>query len=272
MSDFDDDRDPDPAETRHVLRQVAEYRRLRDAVRKKAMGSILSGALMLAIWYFLDGQFNRWTAFSIIYLSLALLEVCVGLLNRLWPSAEGLLLDGLVLLTFAASSLVRQYLAWQMFGNRAVNPALLLFGGLWAYQGLQTVRGYFRLRASLPARPTREHLRWFDDLVRDLRHADPRDDASALAVPTDPFLTGKLLGDNAFFLDPHGHVLIAAREDVSLERVESGDPERPPRGYLSVDGAEYPPFKLSEANWNNYVAWKREGGEDPLASEETPAG
>lgn len=271
MSDFDD-RDPDPAETRHVLRQVAVYRDLRNSVRKKSTGNLIFGGIMLAVWQFAIPDPLKFAPFGIVYLALAMLEFCVGLLNRLWPTAEGILLDGLVLFAFGLWNVARFALVWVKVLPGPASPVLGVFGLFWLFQGAQTVRSYFQLRASLPARPTNEHLRWFDDLERELRHADPRDDASALAVPTDPFLTAKLLGDNAFFLDPNGHVLIAARADVSLERVESGDPERPQRGYLSIEGVEYPPFKLSEANWNNYVAWKREGGEDPLATAQTPAG
>lgn len=256
---------PDPYETRQVLRQVAAYREVCESVRRKSTGSLVFGGVMLAIWYFLDGQRGNWSPFSIIYLSLGLLEVSVGLLNRIWPSAEGILLDGLVMLAFAGSNLVRQYFAWKMFGQVGISPVLLVFGVIWLLQGIQTIRSYFQLRRAMPATPTREHLRWFDGLVRELRDADPRDDPKAVAFPTEPFLTGKLLGDTAMFLDQSGAITITVRQDVTLERVESSDPERPPRGYLSIDGSEFPPFKLSDANWNNYVAWKREGGEDPLA-------
>jgi hypothetical protein len=269
MTDADDLRDPDPSETRHVLRQVAVYRDLRNSVRKKSTGNLIFGGIMLAVWYFGIPDPMKFGPFGLVYLALAMLEFCVGLLNRLWPTAEGILLDGLVLLAFGLWNIARPALIWLKVINGRIDPVFALFGLFWLYQGVQTVRSYFQLRASLPARPTAAHLRWFDDLVKELRHADPRDDASALALPTDPFLTAKLLGDNAFFLDPNGHVIITARELVTLERVEADDPERPPRGYLSVEGAEYLPFKLSEANWSNYVAWKREGGEDPLATPPT---
>lgn len=269
MSDFDD-RDPDPAETRHVLRQVAVYRDLRNSVRKKSTGNLIFGGIMLAVWQFAIPDQLKFAPFGLVYLALAMLEFCVGLLNRLWPTAEGILLDGLVLMAFGLWNAAREGLVWFKVLPGRINPVLGLFGVFWLWQGVQTVRSYFQLRAALPERPTAAHLRWFDDLERELRHADPRDDASALALPTDPFLTAKLLGGNAFFLDPNGHVIITARELVTLERVESDDPERPPRGYLSIEGTEYPPFKLSDANWNNYVAWKREGGEDPLATDDSP--
>lgn len=264
MDDYNDP-PPDPHETRSVLRQVAAYRELCNTVRRKSTGSLIFGGIMLAVWYFAIPDMAKYTPFGIVYLALAMLELCVGLLNRFWPTAEGILLDGLVLIAFGLWNLARQALVWQNVLPGPVNPVLALFGMYWVFQGFQTSRSYFQIKRAFPATPTAEHLRWFDGLVRELRRADPREDNRELALPTEPFLTGKLLGDTAFFLDPPGNVIIAAREDVSIDRSESDDPERPPRGYLSIEGVEFPPFKLSDANWNNYVSWKREGGEDPLA-------
>ena len=265
MDDDDDLREPDPDELRLVLRQVAAYRDVNNSVRKKSTGSLIMGGILLAIWYFAIQ--DKFTLFGYIYLALALLEFCVGILNRFWPTPEGLLLDGVVLLAFGLWNAIREGLIWQGLLPGRRSPVFAFLGLYWAFQGMQTIRSYFQLRKAMPARPTAEHIRWFDGLVRELRDADPREDAKAVAFPTDPFLTGKLLGDTAFFLDPAGSVTITTRRDVDLERVVPDDPDRPPRGYLTIEGHEFPPFKLSDANWNNYVAWKREGGVDPLERE-----
>jgi hypothetical protein len=259
---------PHPHEVRTVLRQVSAYRRLCEQVRRKSTGSLVFGGIMLAVWYFAIPDGLKYSLYGIVYLALGLLEVCVGLLNRLWPTPEGVMLDGLVLIAFGGWNVAREVLVWQKMlpGGGRVNPVFVLFGLYWLFHGLQVARSYFGIKRAMPATPSREDIRWFDGLVRELRDADPREDPAALALPTDPFLTGKLIGDTAFFLEPSGEVLIVAREDVHLERVESPDSEKPPRGYLSIERAEFPPFKLSEANWSNYVAWKREGGEDPLAA------
>ena len=112
------------------------------------------------------------------------------------------------------------------------------------------------------ARPTRAQLRWFDDLLADLRHADPKADRRAVAFPTRPVLSGFLLGDTAFFLADGGQVWIVARDEVVLDAENHPDPDKNPRGYLSVSGNALPPFALSRANWENYAAWKREGGDE----------
>jgi len=262
IDDDDDfeDREPTPQETRAVLRQVAAYRAISESIRKKSTGTLFFGFFMLAIWYFLDGQNNNWNIYSILYLSLALLEISAGLLNRLFPSPEGILLDGLIMFAFAASNGVRQYLAFQMWGQKAINPVMLVFGGVWMLQGIQTVRSYWQIRKAMPISPSRSHLRWFDYLVKELREADPKADSKSVSFPTMPFLTGRLLGDTAFFLDPGKNVIIAAREDVQLERyIQPNEPDVA-YGELAIEGALYPPFRLSDANWQNFVAWKREAG------------
>ena len=262
---MDEFADPSPEETRQVMRQVARYRAVCESVRRKATGSLVFGCVMLGIWWFLDGQHpgRRFELFSLLYLGIAVLEIGVGLLNRFFPTAEGILLDGVILLAFAASNGVRAYLFWRMTGR--VEWVFVVFGGFWALQAVNILRSYTAVVRGMRARPTRDQLRWFDGLLADLRAADPKADPRAVAIPTDPFLTGLLLGDTAFFLDPAGEVLIVGRPEVTLEAENSPDPDRPPRGYLTIEGVEFPPFKLSRANWENYVAWKREGGEDPLA-------
>jgi hypothetical protein len=266
----DEYREPDPHEVRTVLRQVAAYRKLCEQVRRKSIGTLVYGAIMLAIWYFVIPNGFKFNLYGVVFLGLALLELCVGLLNRFWPTAEGLILEGLVLMVFGGWNVVREVLGWLKVVPGPVSPFFVVFGILWAYQGIQTIRSYFFTKRAFPVSPNAEDIRWFDGLVRELRDADPRQDPRSLAIPTDPFLTGKLLGDSAFFLEPSDEVLIVARSDVHLDRVESEDRDRPPRGYLMIEGIPFPPFKLSDANWANYVAWKREGGEDPLANTEPP--
>lgn len=257
-----DEPEPDAAEIRQVMREVSAYRAICQQIRKKSNGMIFFGLFMLGIWYYLDGKQNNWSIFSILYLSLALLELSVGLLNRIWPSPEGILLDGVVLFAFAASNGVRQYLAFQMLGQAALNPAMMVFAALWFFQGLQTIRSYFAIKKLMPIRPTKANLRWFDGLVKELRDADPKEDPRALSLPTEPFLTGKLLGDNAFFLDSAQSVIVADRRDVEMIPAQMDTDGRPFVG-LFIEGEQYPPFRISEANWSNYVAWKREGGEEP---------
>jgi hypothetical protein len=240
-----------------TLRRVATYRALCDRVRRSALGTLLFGALMFAFWYFVFPDKLKWELFGKVYLGLAVLELTVGVLNRFFPSAEGVLLEGLVLIVFGGWNLAREILIWQGVIPGQRSTIFVVFGAYWVLQGLNQARTYFHLRKEFAERPSAEHIRWFDELAREVRDADPKADPMALALPTQPFLTAKLLGDTAFFTDGAGEVIIVAREEVNLG-MEIPDPERPPVGYLTISGVAFEPFRLSRENWENYCGWKGE--------------
>jgi hypothetical protein len=262
----DEPNEPTPEETRQVMRRVAEYRKVCEHVRSRGAHSLIFGLMMLGFWYYIYMVLTKepWGVFSVIALSLAVLEICVGLYQRFFPAAEGLLFDGIVMLAFAASNGVRAFLWWK--AGQGIDYVFIGFSVLWVFNAMNILRSYVSLVRRLPSRPTRAQLRWFNALLADLRDADPKLDPRAVAIPTHPFLTGLLFGESAFFLDPNGEIIIADRRDVVMEFENSPDPDKPPRGYLSIGRLDFPPFKLSPANWENYAAWKRDGGEDPLRS------
>jgi hypothetical protein len=246
----------DAEEKRVALRRVAAYRALCDRVRRSALGTLFSGGLMFAIWYFVVYPAGQgWSPFGLVFFGLAVLELFVGLLNRVFPSAEGVLLEALLLLAFGGWNLGRQIHVWQ--GGGRAQPPLLVIGAISFLQGVSRVRDYFNLRREFAERPSAEHIRWFDGLAREVRDADPQADPMALSLATEPHLTAKLLGDTAFFSDRAGEVIIVAQEEVVLE-MEIPDPERPPVGFLTISGVTFQPFTLTRANWENYCAWKGE--------------
>lgn len=256
-----DDR-PDGEEVRHVLRNVAAYRGLCAEVRRSSTGGLFFGGLMFVIWYLAFGQRNDYGPFSLLYLGLAGLEFTVALWNRVNPSAEGILLDGVVLLAFGAATLARHLLIMQgVIVGPAPSVVFTLLAVYWMYSGFSTARSYFYIRRAFSHRPSAEHLRWFNDLLREIKAADPEADPTSLDLPTKPPLRAKLLGDTALFLAPgEDDPLILAREDVVIERLPPAEGDATPRGRLYL-GEEVGVFKLDPANWRNYSAWKWEGGE-----------
>jgi hypothetical protein len=259
----------DPHEMRGVLRNVAAYRHLRQEVRRKANWGLGLGAFMCVIWYFLFGQRGDYSSpFSITYLGLACLEFGAALINKVFPSAEGVLIDGIVLFGFGGVNLARAILRLQAGGGP--DWFYIVFGAYWMFAGFGHVRSYLALRRAFARRPSSEHLRWFDDLLRDIRAADPENDPTALDLATRPPVRGKLLGDTAFFLQAGSDdVLIAAREDVEIER-DAGK-GRGPVGYLIVEGADLGGFPLDRENWKNYADWKTRGGQPPPPMPPVPA-
>ena len=191
---------------RAALRHVADYRELCAKVRKSGGKSLVFGGVMLFFWYqMFYGTAEQESVLSALHLGLAVLELGAGVVNRFLPSAEGVLFDGLVLAAFGGANLYRQYLASQgLVPNvpRGPNWVFIAFGVYWLLQGVRHVRGYAALRGKFAERPSATHVRWFDDLLREVRASDPESDPQALDLPTKPRLKAKLLGDTALFLVP----------------------------------------------------------------------
>lgn len=259
----------DPRDARAVLRNVGAYRHLRQHVRRKANWSLVFGAIMLAVWWMaFGGKFND--PFSIIYFVLAVIELGSGLVNMLFPSAEGVLIDGLVLFGFGAANLTRAALIYLNNPGR-IDWFYVVLGAYWVFSGFNVIRSYAGLRRAFAVRPTAAHIRWFEELMRDVRTADPEADATALDLPARPPVRGKLLGDTAFFLQAGSdELMIAARDEVLIERVPPKSPERDPVGYLVVQGQEVGEFPLDSDNWRNYAAWKGLPSEPPVARPARP--
>jgi hypothetical protein len=252
----------DPRDARAVLRNVGAYRQLRRHVRQKANWSLVFGAIMFAVWWMAFGQrggkFND--PFSLIYLGLAVIEFGSGVVNKLFPSAEGVLIDGLVLFGFGAANLTRAALIY-LNNKGQIDYFYVVLGAYWVFSGFTVIRSYAGLRRAFAIRPTAEHIRWFEGLMRDVRTADPEGDSTALDLPTRPAVRGKLLGDTGFFLQAGSdELIIAGRDEVEIERVPPKSPDQDPVGYLVVHGHDFGGFPLDPDNWRNYAAWKGLGG------------
>jgi hypothetical protein len=261
LDDPDTDAPPDAARKMMVLHQVAAYRELCRRVARSGTHSLIFGAVMLALWYAQFGQGranNALKLFSLLYLTVAVLEFAVGLMN---------LFDGVVLMVFGASTLARQYMLMQGMAPGRPSTFFAVFGALWLWQGFNHVRGYNSLRRAFVERPTAAHMRWFEELLREIRSSDPEADPQALDLPSKPRIRGKLLGDLALFLvGGPDQLVIAHRDDVSIipEEADEDDPDRLPFAGLYAEGQELGRFRLDPENWRNYTSWKAEGGEPPV--------
>jgi len=249
--DFDDADDrPSGEELRYTLRNVVAYRMVCEQVRSASTGSLIFGAIMLALWYWLIPDAQKYKPFSLIYLVLGALEFCTGVYNRVFPAPEGILIDGILLLAFTAST-IAQLVLGQRFSPFQV---LAIF---WAMQGVRNVRHYFAIRRAIPIRPTRSDLRWFKELMADVRSADPVEDDQSLDLPTEPPFRAKLLGDSAFFLTPGvDQLLILSRDDVEIVRKPKIDGDDAPKAQLILDRDRIGTFALDAENWRNYAKWK----------------
>lgn len=243
---------PTGAETRTMLRNVGAYRGVVGHVRRSAWYSFAFGAFFTFNWYSLPAK-DQFAPFGLLYLALGVLEFTVGLLNLVKPSLEGILFDGVVLIFFGVQSAARQFLL-------GVPSTWLLFSAYLAYSGVQRCRNYFQIRRAFPVRPTSANLKWFDDLIRDVRKADPANDPAALDLASTPPLRAKLIGDSAFLIaSGTNDLIILAADEFDLDEVQAGD--GPSRASLRLEGVSGKPFPLDADNWRNYHEWKRANGQ-----------
>lgn len=244
----------DDFEMRMRLQQVAAYRDLCRHVRRSGRENIVFASLMLFLAY-VSFQRGAMPLLLTIYILLAAGELFVGLFKWLAPSAEGVLLDGIVLLVFAVYNFGMEYLRIQN-GFRP-NPIVIVFGLLMLSGAIGRFKNYRVLRLLFAERPTAEHLAWFDDLVREIKSADPQSDELALDLPTKPHWKAKLLGAMAIFAATRGNgILIAGTDDFEIRRepVDHGTGRR--RAIIRLFDQTYPDFDITDAAWANYQNWR----------------
>jgi hypothetical protein len=190
------------------------------------------------------------------YAVLGVAELFVGLWKKFAPSVEAVLVDGLILFAFGGFVLLRQVLAWQGIGPGQVHPVSILLGIWWLSDGVKAVKGYGALRRAFPERPSRDQIAWFNDLVYEIRAADPETDDAALDIPTSPHWRAKLLGSTAFFVTTRGgSVLVAGPGDFAIHRDDHDRGTGQRRAVLHMHGQPFAEFKIDDASWANYQKW-----------------
>lgn len=244
----------DQFEMRRRLQEVAAYRELCRSVRRSGRGNVILAAFMLLLAYLAwDARFPA--VLILIFTCLALVELLVGLYKWLAPSAEGVLLDGIVLLVFVAYLGGTEF--WWVQNGQRLDPVRVLFGLLMLANAVERFRAYGALRRMFAERPGPEHIAWFDELVNEIRAADPQADELALDLPTSPHWKAKLFGATVFFVAVgEGSVWVAGPEDFELlrEKTERGTGRR--KALLRFRDTPLPEFEVTDATWANYQKWR----------------
>ncbi len=259
----------DDSAMRLRLQQVAAYRELCRGVRRSGRENVFFASLMLFLAYLSWANAPQFAAVIMVLVLYGILaggELLVGLYKWLAPSAEGVLLDGIVLLVFAFFNLGLQFLRFQ--NNVPLDP-VIIFLGLFMFLGaMGRFKAYGQLRRLFSERPTPEHMAWFDDLVHEIVVSDPQADELVLDLPTGPHWKAKLLGTTVFFVALRSHtVWIAGPADFEIfrEKNERGTGRR--KALLNLHGLPYPEFEISDACWANYQKWR---AANPLAPQSPP--
>lgn len=240
------------------LQQVAAYRALRRAVRRTGRENVFFAGVMLALAFYMIGPNAKGIAAVVflLYCGLALAEFAVGVFKWLAPSAEGVLLDAVILLLFAGWNI-----GWQVLGKMAgapVNPVLLGLGVFMLWASFGQFGRYRQLRKLFAQRPTPDQIAWFDELVHEIRTADPELDDQAIDLPTRPHLKAKLLGSTAFVVAVRGEaVWVAGPEDFLIVRFGNDDGRGRRTAQLRVYDDDFPRFDVADASWANYQKWAK---------------
>jgi hypothetical protein len=238
-------------EMRMRLQQVAAYRELCRRVRRSGRENIVFALIMLVLANLVAQNVVVFT----LYVILAAGELAVGLFKLIRPSAEGVLLDGIVLLVFAVLNFGITFLRFQ--NGLPISPISVFLGLFMLMGSIGRFKDYRLLRLLFAERPRAEHMAWFDDLVREIKSADPMSDELALDLPTKPHWKAKLLGTTTFFVAAKGNdVLIAGPEDFEIlrEKVDHGTGRR--KGLLRIHEVPWPEFEITDATWANYQKWR----------------
>jgi hypothetical protein len=245
----------DDFEMRLRLQKVAAYRELCRGVRRSGRENVVFATIMLFLAYLVYENGFAPPLVITIYVVLAGGELLVGLFKWLAASAEGILLDGLVLLVFASFNL---YIAYDCFqNNRPINPVIIFLSLFMLMGALKQFRTYTQLRYLFADRPSAEHMAWVDDLVREILSAEPQSDELVLDLPTGPHWKAKLLGKTVFFVARRGGAIwIAGPDDFELlrEKTDHGTGKR--KALLKIHGVPYPDFEITDASWSNYQKWR----------------
>lgn len=239
------------------LQQVAAYRDLCSGVRRSGRENVVFACIMMFLAYLaLDNLGARGGVLTLVLYGILIGgELLVGFVKWVLPSAECVILDGLVLLVFGAFNLGFEYLRFQ--AGQPTSPIILFLGGYMVLGAFGRFRAYGQLRALFAERPTAEHMAWFDDLVQEVRASDPNGDELTLDLPTTPHWKVKLLGTTAFFVAMRGTAIwVAGPDEFELlrEKADRGTGRR--KAMLSVHGMPYPEFEITDATWANYLKWR----------------
>lgn len=245
----------DDFEMRMRLQQVAAYRELCRGVRRSGRANVLFAGVMILLASVVTQQGQAPPLVLGLFGILIVGELLVGLFKWLVPSAEGVLLDGLVLLAFAAFNFLLEFLRFQ--AGQGLNPVIIFLGLFMLMGAIGRFKVYGQLRRLFAERPSAEHIAWFDDLVEEIRNADPQTDELTLDLPTRPHWKAKLLGRTVFFVSKRDQtVWIAGPNDFELQREKEDHGTGRRRAWLQIHGQPYPEFEIADASWSNYQKWR----------------
>lgn len=263
----------DLADSVDELQKIAEYRRGRNILRKLGIGGIVFGAINLLVGVPLVAV----NPINLILVLIGFLLLVDGICNVVYPTAEGILVDGADFVLVGLWNLAVTVINGMAAAVPDVHWAVIgVFQLGWA---VYRFASYPRFHRAFRERPDPDDVRLMDDLVRKLLKADPKKSPDVITFRAKSFLKeqnwkGQLSGGAALFAEPVGHeVLVARKEDVTVTV----------RGKVLLGKTLKASIRVKDRTLDGligpnsvakYTAWK-EAGERPIvvepADEDSPA-
>jgi hypothetical protein len=243
------------------LQQIATYRCVCKRLRHRGKNSMfLGGVCLWATWMTFQGL-----PADYIFLGIWVAEILLGFWIYTRPSAEGVIIEGLLSLLFGAGVVGRQVLILANNGDPS-----WFWGGLGVliiWGGIRHIRSYPAVKVVFEEKPTPDQIEWLEDLVKEIRRADASTDPDAVTFATIPQWKAKLLGDTAILVDRSDqNILVTSR--FAVEWVTTGRSllGKSVQGKLHVGGSVWngamDPHSLA-----NFRVWK---GVDPAPEHGEP--
>jgi hypothetical protein len=243
------------------LQQVAEYRRARKTLRAAGIGSLVFGTIAL----FMGVSMLAQNFINVILVMIGLLLLVEGCWNVFFPTAEGILVDGVALLLVGLWNIfvtVLNMLA-AAAGGAATPPVQWgVVGVLQIAYGIYRFVSYRRFAEAFRKKPEDEELKRMHELVKMVMKANPKNSEGMISFKAKNFFgqqqwKGQLAENAAMFVAAQTHdVLVAGKDDVRIDvqgKVAFGKTRRAKVRIRSqtLDAL------ISPESLTKYEAWKR---------------
>jgi len=191
------------------MQRFADYRNTCKFLLKSGKEGIFIGCFFLLLAWL---NFNQGVT-DYLYFALGACELLIGLRNRYYPSATGVILDGLMLIILGVWNL-----SWQAIAvAQGAQPFWFngFFGILVIVMGVRRTLRYPRVKKAFDDPPTEEQMAWFDEIIKEIKEADVAADADAVEFKSGFLWKGKRYGENVIFADKLDmETLIVDRRDI----------------------------------------------------------
>ncbi len=203
-----------------MLQKLGKYRAATTKLKYSAAFGIFFG-LMAVVAVLSGGDRFPTNALDAVLLAIGVVIFVVSLWQLSNPSLWGLLAEGMLIIGLGAWNIIVGVLPGARGAEDAV--ASVMMGLIQIGVGLHELRKYSLLRKDFPEEPSRESIRFVDELVKGLLARKRKKDDDLVEFQSKPFIgqarhwKGVLLGDAAILVTKQRDVIAARKQGISLK-------------------------------------------------------